>query len=437
MRSCCVRVPPSKKGRAVPHPPVQIGRRFARSNQIGATEVISDEYPAPRTLLRVMHVVFGFHPGGMELGVLKLVNGLDPRRIRSAVCSTQGARELAPMLAPQVAFFELQRRAGNDPRLVWDLCRLFRRERPHIVHTHAWGTLLEGLIAARLARVPIVVHGEHGTLQLHARQRVCQRYAWSRVDRLLSVSSRLAERMAHEVGFPLNRIQTIRNGVDLSRFAGNISHSEARRVLNLPAEGTVVGAVGRLVPVKDHLGLLETAALLGRDGLRPVVVIAGDGPLRADIENRAAALGINHQVRLLGHRQDIDTVLAALDVFVLPSRSEGLSNTILEAMAASVPVVATRVGGADEMVEDDATGILVPAASPPALAAALARLLQDPELRLAMGRAGRARVEREFDLLKTVRQYEGLYADLALERGLSVPNRTALHPVPESPSANE
>jgi sugar transferase (PEP-CTERM/EpsH1 system associated) len=432
-----VHLPPA--GEVVPSPtPGADGRGFARSNQIGATQVTPDEeYGAGRTALRVMHVVFGFHPGGMELGVLKLVNGLDPRRIQSAVCSTQGARELAPMLAPRVAFFELQRRAGNDPRLVWDLCRLFQRERPHIVHTHAWGTLLEGLIAARLARVPIVVHGEHGTLQLHVWQRGCQRYAWSRVDRLLSVSSRLAERMAREVGFPLNRIQTLRNGVDLSRFAGHISQAEARRALNLPAEGAVVGAVGRLVPVKDHLGLLETVALLGRDGLRPLIVIAGDGPLRGDIENRAAALGINHQIRLLGHRQDIDTVLAALDIFVLPSRSEGLSNTILEAMAAGVPVVATRVGGADEMVEDGATGILVPPASPQLLAPALARLLQDSGLRLAMGRAGRARVEREFDLLETVRQYEALYADLALKRGLSVLSRPVLHPVPESPGANE
>jgi glycosyltransferase involved in cell wall biosynthesis len=305
------------------------------------------------------------------------------------------------------------------------------------VHTHAWGTLLEGLIAARIARVPIVVHGEHGTLQLHVRQRICQRYAWSRVDRLLSVSSRLAERMARDVGFPLSRIQTIRNGVDLSRFAGHIGQAEARRVLNLPTEAPVIGAVGRLVPVKDHLGLLEAVALLGRDGLRPMVVIAGDGALRTDLEHRAAALGISRQVRLLGHRQDIETVLAALDVFVLPSRSEGLSNTILEAMAASVPVVATDVGGADEMVAHGVTGFLVPPALPLELAAALRRLLTDPALQATMGREGRARVEKDFDLAKTVRQYEGLYADLAQERGLPIPVRPSLHPVPESPSVSK
>jgi sugar transferase (PEP-CTERM/EpsH1 system associated) len=383
--------------------------------------------------LRVMHVVFSFEPGGMEFGVLKLVNTLDPGRIRSSVCSTRAGGALAPLLAPRVDFFELHRREGNDPRLVWDLYRLFRRERPHIVHTHAWGTLLEGLIAARLARVPVVVHGEHGTLQLRSRQRVFQRFAWKQVDRVLSVSSRLAERMARDVGVPREQIHVIRNGVDIARFSGPMDKRDARRTLGLPADGHVVGAVGRLVPVKDHVSLVEAVALLGAEGLRPVVAIAGDGPLRAEIESRAAALGVAGQVKLLGHRQDIDRVFAALDVFVLSSRSEGLSNTILEAMAAGLPVVATDVGGAGEMV-DDTSGLLVPPASPSELAGALRRVLLDPELRTALGRAGRARVEREFTLDGAVRRYEALYADLAQKRGVAIPVPASLHGVTDRPT---
>ena len=387
-------------------------------------------------VLRVMHVVFAFQPGGMEMGVLKLVNGLDRRRIQSAICSTQTARELNSLLSPQVPLFEFRRREGNDPRLVWNLYRLFARERPHIVHTHAWGTLIEGLTAARLAGVPIVVHGEHGTLQLRHRQRILQRYAWSRVDRVHSVSTRLAERMAHEVGFPPDRIQTIHNGVDLSRFRGAISAADARHALALPVDGPIVGAVGRLVPVKDHVSLVEAIARMGRDGARATAVIAGEGPLRGTIEARASALGVTEQIRLLGHRQDVDVVLAALDVFVLPSRSEGLNNTILEAMAAGIPVVATRVGGADEMVIDGETGVLVPAASPEALATALRRLLSDGALRTAMGRAGRSRAERDFDLAKTVRKYERLYTELADESGcVSMPFRANLSPAAGSSSA--
>ena len=398
----------------------------------------SDLYRQPQDAVRVMHVVFAFHPGGMELGVLKLVNGLDSRRISSSVCSTCPARELAPLLVPHVPLFELRRREGNDLRLVWELNRLFRRERPHIVHTHAWGTLIEGLIAARLAGVPIVVHGEHGTLQLRQRQRFFQRYAWSRVDCLLSVSSRLAERMAHEIRFPPHQIQTIQNGVDLSRFAAHIEQVEARRALGLPTDRPVIGAVGRLVPVKDHASLVDAVAMLCRDGLRPLLVIAGDGPLRAAIEARAAACGIAADVRLLGHQPDIERVLAALDVFVLSSRSEGMSNTILEAMAARLPVIATRVGGADEMVVNDTTGVLVPAGSPDMIAAALRRLLSDPALRAAMGNAGRARVEREFDLTKTLQQYERLYIELARDSGcVAAPVHTPFQPAPGIHGANE
>ena len=238
-----------------------------------------------------------------------------------------------------------------------------------------------------------------------------------------------------EVEFPPDRIQTIHNGVELSRFQGRITRDAARQELALPTDKPIVGAVGRLVPVKDHACLVEAVALLGREGLQPMLVIAGDGPLRGATEERASALGIEHQVRLLGHRNDIERVLAALDVFVLPSRSEGLNNTILEAMAAGLPVLATRVGGADEMVVDGATGLLVEAGAPEKLATALRRLLSDPAMAATMGRAGRARAEMDFDLARTVLKYERLYTDLARASGcISIPLQPSLHPAPGSGS---
>lgn len=366
--------------------------------------------------IRVMHVVFTLHPGGMEFGVIKLVNGLDRTRVRSSICSTTPASpDMKALVAPDVPVFELQRRPGNDLRFVRDLYRLFRRERPHVVHTHAWGTLLEGLVAARLARVPFIVHGEHGTLQLRGYQRRLQRAAWSRVDRVLSVSSRLAERMAAETGFPADRIMTLRNGVDLSRF-GRHRRDDARQALGLPRDGFVVGTAGRLVPVKDQATLLDAVAQVRRAGHEVTLVLAGDGPLRSDLEARAASLGINRDVRFLGHCDRIELVLSALDVFVLSSISEGMSNTILEAMATGLPVVATHVGGADELIEDGVSGLLVPSRSPEEIASAVIQLLQDPARRHTMAVAARKRAESEFSLPSFTARYENMYVTLAAER---------------------
>jgi sugar transferase (PEP-CTERM/EpsH1 system associated) len=379
--------------------------------------------------VRVMHVVYTLRTGGMEMGVVKLVNGLDPSRVQSSICSTTPAGEIKALVNPQVPVFELARRAGNDVKVVRDMYRLFRRERPHIVHTHAWGTLLEGLVAARAARVPVVIHGEHGTLQLRPHQRWLQRLGWASADRVLSVSSRLAERMAHETGFPPRRITTIRNGVSLGKFQP-ASRDGARRLLQLPEQRLVVGTVGRLVPVKDQASLVEAVAGLERSGLGVTLAIAGDGPERAALEARARQLGVD--LRLLGYRPDVEQVLAALDVFVLSSVSEGLSNTILEAMASGRPVVATRVGGAEEMIEDGVTGVLVPASDPAALSAALRRVLTSADAGAAMGAAARARVEAEFTLDGMMQRYDALYIGEAAQRGVPMAGNTPVQPLHRS-----
>ncbi|HWK08847.1 MAG TPA: glycosyltransferase, partial [Vicinamibacterales bacterium] len=358
--------------------------------------------------LRVIHVLFRLEAGGMEYGVIKVVNGVDRVRISNSICSTTPAEDVKTLLRRDVRLYECHRRAGNDPSLVLQLYRVFRRERPHIVHTHAWGTLCEGVLAARLARVPIVIHGEHGTLQLKPYQARVQRMMWRRADRVLSVSSRLAERMAEGTGFPLERITVIRNGVDLSRFQ-SCDRVEARRALGLPLDGVVVGTAARLVPVKDQANLLNAFKRLADEGVEFTGVVAGDGPLRPELQAQAEALGIRSRVRFLGHVPDVERVYAALDIFVLSSKSEGLSNTILEAMASRVAIVATRVGGADELVEDGANGVLVPPQDSAALADAIGWLARDADVRQSMAAEGRRRALTRFTLDRMIRNYASLY----------------------------
>ena len=370
--------------------------------------------------IRVMHLVFTLGPGGMEHGVVKIANGLDPSRVVSSICSTTPADPgMLATVHPDVPVIELKRRTGNDPAVVWAIARAVRRRRPHILHTHGWGTLLEGIVGGRLARVPAIVHGEHGTLQLRPRQVALQRWAWRQVDQVLSVSSRLAERMSGEVGIPLERIRVIRNGVNLARFSGSGADG-GRAAFGLPEEGLLVGAVGRLVDVKDHAALIDAVYELRRRGHNVLAVISGEGPLRAALTQHIARLELEPYVRLLGHRSDVETVFAAIDVFVQPSKSEGMSNTILEAMASGLPVVATRVGGADEMVVDGETGVLVPAGDVDRLVEALARLAARESLRRGMGRLGRIRAHGEFSLQRMVGAYESFYCDLVRRRAAAV-----------------
>jgi sugar transferase (PEP-CTERM/EpsH1 system associated) len=383
---------------------------------VPATSTVSEAPALGRVLptfpIRVMHVLYRLHAGGMEYGVVKLANALDRGRVETTICSTVPATELKAHLDPAIPVFELHRRAGNDPAVVWHLYRLLRRERPDILHTHAWGTLCEGLVAGRLAGVPVIVHGEHGTLQTGPWQVRAQRWAWAQVDQVLSVSSRLAQRMSERIGFPADRIRTIRNGVDLSRFLA-ADRQRSRAQLGIGAGELVIGTAGRLVDVKDQRTFVSAVAMLRARGVECSAVIAGEGPLRAALERQIRHSGLEAHVRLLGHRSDLPAVLAALDVFVLSSLSEGLSNTILEAMAAGLPVVSTRVGGADELVDEGRTGLLVPAEDPAALTDAIAGLCTDDTRRARMGRAARERAQHTFSLARMVADYEDLYVRYA------------------------
>jgi sugar transferase (PEP-CTERM/EpsH1 system associated) len=351
----------------------------------------------------------------MEVGVTKLVNGANLDRVRADVCSFTPVGRFRERLAPHVRLFELERHSAFDWRLVNELRRLLQHEQFDVVHTHAWGTLCEGWIAARLAGVPHVVHGEHGTMETRPRNLKVQRFVWGRVDRVLSVSERLADRMAREVGYPRERIQTIRNGLDLDQWAAGDRH-KTRAALGAAPNEVLVLAVGRLVSVKNHALLLTAFAQARTDGTHCRLLIAGDGPLRPELESQIRSLGIDAEVSLLGERRDVPDLLAACDVFVLSSDSEGMSNTIIEAMAAGRPVIATHVGGNPELVASGTTGVLVESGNVAAMAAAIASLASDCAGRERMGAAGRERARREFAVNRMLDDYERMYLDVAAGR---------------------
>jgi len=372
-----------------------------------------------------IHVAFllnRLRHGGLERVCVDLVNRLDPERFRCTVVSFAPPSVDRGVLAPRVGLECPGKGRGNDPVLVLRLWTTLRRLRPDVVQTHNWGTLVEGYLAARWARVPAVVHAEHGTVEGRPRNVAVQRRVWRRVDRLLAVSEEHRRRMARTVGVPEACITIVRNGVDSERFRPQPERrAEVREALGVPASAFLAGTVGTMRPVKNQRLLLEALAGAGAGAGAgedaPWGVLVGDGPLMDDLKAAARDLGVAERVVFAGPRDDVPDLLAALDAFVLPSRSEAMPVSLLEAMACQVAVVATRVGGIPELVTDDVEGLLVADGDAAGLADALRALKDDGARRARLAAAGRKAAVERYPMARMVGAYEGLYAELAGRAG--------------------
>jgi sugar transferase (PEP-CTERM/EpsH1 system associated) len=299
------------------------------------------------------------------------------------------------------------------------LRRLIRQWAPDLVHTRGWGTV-DAIIAARMAGVFHIIHGEHGREAtdpegLNVKRNLVRRALSPIVDRFVSVSADLRRWLIERVGISAEKIITIHNGVDVELFSAE-GRVRSRNLLGLESDAFVIGIVGRLDPVKDHLTLLSAFVPVARQNKSSRLIIVGDGPERHRIELKAAALGISEQTLLLGERHDIPMILKAIDVFALTSIAEGISNTILEAMATELPVVATRVGGNPELVQDKITGLLVSPRDEAVLTAAFQAYVSNPSMRSTHGRAARARAENEFSLERMAADYAALYLNVMAGR---------------------
>jgi sugar transferase (PEP-CTERM/EpsH1 system associated) len=359
--------------------------------------------PAANAPIHVGHVLLSLRPGGLENGVVNVINGLDRHEFLSSVCCLQSSGEFAHRIIDErCRILEFGLQPGNDPLLVWRLARAFRTLRLDIVHTRNAEAFFYGALAARLARVPALVHSEHGRVFPEKWHRaLLQRWLLRGTSAAFAVSAQLAEQLVTHLGVPAGTIRVIYNGVDTRKFA--------RRSIQRRLQGEVViGSVGRLVAVKNYGLLLQALARLSPD-TRWRLVLIGDGPERQQLETTADGLGIGARVSFLGHREDVAELLGDLDLFVLPSASEGMSNTLLEAMAAGVAVIASDVGGNREVIEPGRSGLLFAPGNSQAAAQAIEQLAVDTQLRTRLAGAGQQRASTTFGLGTMLRAYEDLY----------------------------
>lgn len=289
---------------------------------------------------------------------------------------------------------------------------LIRSEKVALVHAHEFSAIVYGWIVTRLAGVPFVgtIHGKNYFWE-KLRRRLAYRII-SRSGRLVAVSEDLKRFVMSAIGLPEARIQVIYNGIESNFPVSDGNVDRCRAELNLKPGDPVIGAIGSLYPVKGHQYLLDAMPALIRQHPNVTLLLIGSGDLEVPLKEQAKRLRIEQQVRFLGLRGDIPRLLAVMDVFVLPSLSEGHSLALMEAMLAGRPVVASRVGGNAELVLEGETGILVPSKDPYALTEALHQLLDNRTMREAFGHQATRRVQQQFSARLMTDGYKRLYNDL-------------------------
>jgi len=382
---------------------------------------------------RIVHIIHRLDVGGLENGLVNLINNLPEDRYRHAiVCLTDYTDYARRLSRRDVTLHALHKRPGKDLPLYGRLWWCLRELRPDIVHTRNLATL-EGQVVAAAAGVAGRVHGEHGwdvgdPDGTSTKNRRLRRLARPFVHRYIALSRHIGDYLRHSVGVPAPRIAQIYNGVDTRRFSPGDRPRWVNDVFG-PGEHWVVGTVGRLQGIKDQTSLLRAFARLRETGGdaadRARLVVVGDGPLMDDLCRERDALGLVDRCWFAGRREDVPELMRGMDLFVLPSLAEGICNTVLEAMACGVPVVATSVGGNPELVADGVTGRLVEPGAPEALSQAMAACLAQPDEARQQGLAARRVVEEHFSMKAMVDAYAGVYDHILGASGRAAGDRRA------------
>jgi len=362
--------------------------------------------------LRVMFVITSMPVGGAETLLVELVRRMDRDRFSPELCCLKGPGPLGEVLAGEIPVHHGLLRRKTDVGVLWRLIKLFRSRRIDAVVTVGAGDkMFWGRLAARMAGVPVVASALHST-GWPDRVQFANRLLAPLTDAFIAVAEPHARYLAAHEGCTATKVRVVPNGVDVKRFCPRTPNDGLRKSLDLPDGAPVVGIVAALRPEKNHWLFLSAADRVLRESPDARFLIVGDGPQRELLEALARLLSVSHAVRFLGTRNDVPEVLALIDVLALTSHIEANPVSILEAMAAGKPVVATRVGSVDRAVQDGHTGYLVSPGNEEELARRLIELLRNRVAATAMGRAGRQFVLENASIGRMVAGYEDLLADI-------------------------
>jgi glycosyltransferase involved in cell wall biosynthesis len=371
--------------------------------------------------IKLLKMLTNFRIGGTERQVANLALGIDSAQFDlHLACLCNIGELLVDLEALQVPRPEFRIGRLYSPKTLWQGIRLahyLRTNLIQIVHSYGFYPNVFTVPVARLAGASIVVASIRDTGDLLTPMQTWLQKLVCRFADCVLVNAEAIRESLIEQGYDPSKIVVIRNGIALSNFARKERSAVLRRELGFPPSARLVAVFSRLNPMKGVEYFLDAAIVLAGRFPDVCFLVAGGGDSKKELEERACRLGLGQRIVFTGFRSDVRDLLSEAAISVLPSLSEGTSNTLLESMAAGIPVIATRVGGNPEVIEDEVSGLLVPARDSAALAAAAGRLLADEDLALRLGQAGMRRVSEIFSLSGSVQQTEHLYQRLLDVKG--------------------
>jgi len=366
--------------------------------------------------IKIMQVVHSMNVAGAEKLVDSIVRNLNGSEFSFSICCLDSIGPLGEQLIKDgFDVFCLNRKPGVDFGLIRRFAGILKEKQTNILHAHQYTPYFYAASAAIFGNRPKVVFTEHGRHQpdkIRPKRLIYNKILSRFTDRITGVCGFSKDSLIRYEKMPAGKIDVIYNGINYKNFDVFVDRDKKRKELGVGENDVVVGMVGRFSPIKNHKMLLEAFGRVVKEAPNAKLLLAGDGPLKENSQSAIRNSQLKDKVIFLGLRMDIPEILKALDIYVLPSIAEAASLTLLEAMAAGLPVAATRAGGDAEIVINNKTGILVSPDDPNGFAGAIIYLIQNPGEAKAMGKAGRERVEREFNIDKMLNEYRELYQKL-------------------------
>ncbi|MFA6216035.1 MAG: glycosyltransferase [Candidatus Omnitrophota bacterium] len=365
--------------------------------------------------INLLFLNYSFDIGGIETLILAMCRSLDKSRFNISVCSFKEKNFLKNEFEQLgIAFYQEKKQEGIDLKLIIKLSKLFKDQNIDIVHSHNAAQWFYAVLACIGLKKTKIIHTQHSTLRPEEFKLIYfLRYLAIRTTAVVCVVKNVAEYLLVKAKVNAKKIKVVYNGIDTKKYSNEAALKPDKTVFGIPSVCRVIGNIARLAPVKDHKTLMDGFKIAFSQLPDIRLLLIGNGPMMEELKQYARQLNIEKEVIFLGDRRDIPELLRILDIFILSSLSEGLSITLLEAMSAALPIIATEVGGNPEVIANSKTGLLIPSRSPDKLAQAIIWMLQNHQESITMGRRALQVVIEQFSIEKMTSEYEKLYCQIA------------------------